>query len=375
MIPILYYHSVGPVNRNWAKKYLTLEFTYFEDQIKYISKYFTVIGLDEYLETKNRNGKQLQNALVITFDDGYLDNWIWAFPLLKKYGLKATIFVNPDFVDKRNELRPNLDDYWDGRCSYDDLNKWGFLSWKEMRIMEASGLVKIESHTMSHTKYTVSDKIKGFHCTNADSFYTICNLYPDRKPYYIGDQSFNTLIPKGFPLFEEASSVIARKKIINDDFINECIALLRDYDFENYTFDTAYNMIEPLYRSWQNNGDLIAGTETEREYYERLRHEIKESKKIIEKYLNKTVDFLCWPHGDNNQIAHEIALESGYKATMQGNLTPSGNDLRRIPARIGTSTVGKSRFLTMQRAAFKIKCAQGRFPYHYIHKAYSKIRY
>ena len=41
------------------------------------------------------------NSISIQFDDGYLDSFTFAFPLLRKYKLKATIWVNPDFVDFR----------------------------------------------------------------------------------------------------------------------------------------------------------------------------------------------------------------------------------------------------------------------------------
>ena len=83
---------------------------------------------------------------------------------MKKHKLKATIWVNPDFVDDEDhEIRPTLEDYWNGRLSLDELNIYdGFLNWEEMRLMEKSGYVEIQSHTMTHNKYPISDKIIDF---------------------------------------------------------------------------------------------------------------------------------------------------------------------------------------------------------------------
>ena len=71
----------------------------------------------------------LRDSIFLSFDDGYLDNWTYVFPILKKYGMKATIFVSPDFVDPTETVRPNLDDQHAGRCTSEDLSPAGFLSW------------------------------------------------------------------------------------------------------------------------------------------------------------------------------------------------------------------------------------------------------
>ncbi len=179
--PIVFYHSVGPINYEWKRNYLTLELNFLEDQFKYFSKYFNTISLYDYWQIANGVKAPVKRALVITFDDGYLDNWIWGFPLLKKYGLRATIFVSPEFVDQKNGVRPNMEDYLKGQLSFNELCKWGYLSWEEMRIMFTSGLVDFESHTMTHTKYPISDKLIGIHHPNSDSLYTISNCFQKKN--------------------------------------------------------------------------------------------------------------------------------------------------------------------------------------------------
>ena len=69
-----------------------------------------------------------EKPVLITFDDGYDDNYINAFPILKGYGIRATIFVVPAFVGKKN-----------------------YLTWEQIREMSDNG-ISIQSHTMNHTK-------------------------------------------------------------------------------------------------------------------------------------------------------------------------------------------------------------------------------
>ena len=94
-IPVICYHSVGFKYPSWVNNFLTMELSYFESQLKYFARHYQTIFLREQWDIRNGSLAGVKNPLVITFDDGYLDNWIWGFPLLKKYGLKATIFVSP----------------------------------------------------------------------------------------------------------------------------------------------------------------------------------------------------------------------------------------------------------------------------------------
>ncbi|MDY5716191.1 MAG: polysaccharide deacetylase family protein [Selenomonas sp.] len=77
------------------------------------------------------NGRDLPSKPVInTFDDGYIDNYRNAYPVLEKYNLKATIFLISDYVS----TYPN------------------YLTWADVAEMQESGIIDFESHTLSHAE-------------------------------------------------------------------------------------------------------------------------------------------------------------------------------------------------------------------------------
>ncbi len=356
---MVYYHSVGPVNHGWYRNFLTLDPEEFRLHLEYFSRNYTVISLKELWLIRNGHIEPVRKPVVITFDDGYSDNFTWAFPLLKKYGIKSTIFVSPAFVDDREILRTENDPP-------------GFLSWSEIKLMKESGLVDIGSHTLTHTRHFISEAIRDFHHPGGDILYPAINEFPGRRTDHIGDKDFEKILPYGYPLFEDSSAVIARRVTINSDFINDCIDRLSEYDFSRYTFRTAYDLIEDLYNKYRSTNRLITRRESEEDYLERLREEIFESKNILERNLGTKVEFLCWPHGDNNGLAHRMALEAGYLMTTIGKAKGiSDDDTTRIPERVGVNFSSRARKM---KTISKLRALSGQFPFRTVMKTVRKLR-
>jgi peptidoglycan/xylan/chitin deacetylase (PgdA/CDA1 family) len=122
-VPILSYHRFGPGGGK-----MVVSPANFAAQLDYLARNdYRVIPLGQlvgYLA-----GKQAlpQRAVVITIDDGYESAYRHAFPLLRKYGFPATVFVYTDFVGSGEAL-----------------------SWAQLQELAASGLIDIQAHSKSH---------------------------------------------------------------------------------------------------------------------------------------------------------------------------------------------------------------------------------
>lgn len=135
-LPIILYHNIT-YNYTEENQKLHVDPERMEEQFQAIKAAgYQTIFFDEYVDYLNGDAVLPEKPLIITFDDGYESNYKYAFPLLKKYGLKATIFVITSRVGTQETQYPHF-------------------TWEQAREMEESGLVRIESHTNTHPDMSV----------------------------------------------------------------------------------------------------------------------------------------------------------------------------------------------------------------------------
>lgn len=124
-IPVLMYHSITDNN----KKMFRVTKDNFYDQMRYLKDNdFIILSMDEMYEHFKTNKSFEDKSIAITFDDGYKDNYYNAYPILKEFGMNATIFVVTDYLDES-----------------------AYLSVKEIKEMQLNN-IDIESHTTNHAK-------------------------------------------------------------------------------------------------------------------------------------------------------------------------------------------------------------------------------
>lgn len=95
----LNYHRVGDMNETMfdANVFSCTEEA-LNNHIGYLKEHFTIISLDALLQMIEKPGTTQGKYLVITFDDGYIDNYTKAFPILKSHGVTASFFVATDYI-------------------------------------------------------------------------------------------------------------------------------------------------------------------------------------------------------------------------------------------------------------------------------------
>ena len=106
VVPILMYHSINPVS-NQEYKALIVAPENFKRQMEFLkSNKYNVISLDKLADILNSKKKIPGKTVCITFDDGYEDNYKYAYPVLKRLNIPATIFVMTNSIDKKDYLTP-----------------------------------------------------------------------------------------------------------------------------------------------------------------------------------------------------------------------------------------------------------------------------
>lgn len=98
---ILLYHRVLKAYDPFAIDAITVEA--FENHLAILSRLFRLITLEQLVHELDGGGIQ-PHTLCLTFDDGYRDNFEYAFPALQKYGVPATIFLATDFIGTTERL-------------------------------------------------------------------------------------------------------------------------------------------------------------------------------------------------------------------------------------------------------------------------------
>ncbi|HDR72956.1 MAG TPA: hypothetical protein ENN85_03470 [Methanoculleus sp.] len=101
-ISIFTYHRVGPQLHDWL--YRSINESVFERQITWLKATHEIVSLEELAAIIRERRQPEGNIAVITFDDGYRDNYLYAFPVLRKYQVPATVFVTTGCLDRRTLL-------------------------------------------------------------------------------------------------------------------------------------------------------------------------------------------------------------------------------------------------------------------------------
>lgn len=139
-LPIIMYHAI--LKNNKSKSKFIVSPNTFENDLKYIKENgYTTIVMKDLIDFVYENKELPEKPIMITFDDGYYNNYLYAFPLIKEYDCK--IILSPigkqcDIYSENKNKNPN----------------YAHCSWDELKEMKDSGLVEIQNH--SYNMHTIT---------------------------------------------------------------------------------------------------------------------------------------------------------------------------------------------------------------------------
>lgn len=142
-VPVLMYHHVAPDREVTAEG--------FAAQLKRLQERGWIsLSSADFLAHLRGERPAPPRSLVITFDDGYADNWVYAFPALKRHGFAAQVFVVTDRVGRGAPRKTADAGGTISNTTADERGPAGFLTWEELREMAGSGVFEVGSHTRTH---------------------------------------------------------------------------------------------------------------------------------------------------------------------------------------------------------------------------------
>lgn len=228
-------------------------------------------------------------TVILHFDDGYLDNWVAAAPLLARHGMRASLFVSLDFIAAPRPAQATILDpgavlRWDG-----------YLSWDELRALDGgafSGAFRVEPHGVDHGRVPIGPRIVD-RITPGNwrrlAWMQWAAMPGDKHDWYLA----RTPPARGYgtPVPESAPALAAP--------------------------------------AWDAPGGEDAAA-----YRARVLGELLACRRAFLTRLGRAPELFCWPQNRASPIGRALAAEVGYLATTAGTGTNRADEDPAILARV-----------------------------------------
>jgi peptidoglycan/xylan/chitin deacetylase (PgdA/CDA1 family) len=154
------YHHINPRKGDMV----TVTPEVFEGQMEYLHRSgYRTLKIDELLNCISGKLTIKEKSVVVTFDDAWLDNYVYAYPVLKKYKINAAIFIITDRTDRASNIESRGSEVrWQEtkipthteskKLITDGQPNKVVINWDMAKEMSDSGLVEFYSHTKTHAK-------------------------------------------------------------------------------------------------------------------------------------------------------------------------------------------------------------------------------
>lgn len=320
-LPVLMYHYIS----SWPNP-IAVDPDVFEAHLEGMTKAgYRGVSLAE-AEACLREGRSLpEKSVLITFDDGFLDNFVYAWPLLAKHGHKGTIFTVTNKIVDRDLPRPTLDDVWSGFLGMDELPQVNtphsrtrdglrvrtdlFFSWKEARLMENSDIVSIAGHTHTHRSVFTGPRFEKLFTTSHR-----------RRTFDRIEQK----VVLGLPNFERGPAMANRAFLPSDEVYELVASVVPQGKGEAREFFAHGGNEHALLKKLQAlPQDRLGRMETEDEFRQRLTADLAACREALVQNLGHPVRSLAWPWGEYAPEALEIAKGLGFTTFFTTALGPN----------------------------------------------------
>lgn len=90
---VVMYHYTRDLKHSRYPEIKGLDVSLFREQIEFMKQQFNIVSMEQVIEAVERHADLPDKALLLTFDDGYVDNYTFAFPILEEFGIQGSFFI------------------------------------------------------------------------------------------------------------------------------------------------------------------------------------------------------------------------------------------------------------------------------------------
>jgi hypothetical protein len=263
-VAILTYHSVSPAPGwlPWSRE-IAVHPSTFARHLATLERMGASVIATRALVARRIAGPALPDrAVVLHFDDGYLDNHRYALPLLTRYGMPATFFPSLDFIEPGEVVR---------RTGGDE----GYMRWSELTELLDAGF-EVEPHGVGHARVPTSDRVVG--TLDASNWRRHAWMQWAAMPGPKHDW-FRMAVPQAVPL---GTPIPASGLALSE-------------------------------RAWANGAREDAAT-----FASRIERDLAACRLLFTQKLGRAPQIFCWPENKVGVEGREIARRLGYVATTGG---------------------------------------------------------
>ena len=268
------YHYTRDLENSRYPNIKGLDVSLFKQQLNFFAKNFNVVTMENVIAAWNENAELPERALLLTFDDGYIDNFIVAFPLLKEYGFQGSFFI-PGKTFSENILL--------------DVNKIHFIlaSVNDSKKLMQDVLNEIDNLRGGLNKFELIEK------------YAVANRFDDKETVFV-KRILQTALPEN--VRNEISSRLFKKYVglAEDKFARELY------------------MNRAQIRLMKNSGMFI-GLHGYDHYWlanlsaEKMRTDIDKMLETMDEFIKRDCWVMNYPYGNNNPEVINYIEQKGCK--------------------------------------------------------------
>ncbi len=276
---ILAYHRVlpdGEENKHLLQPGMYVTRSVFAKQIEFLRTHYEIISLGDLLERwRKRSLEKQKRYCVLTFDDGWLDNYLYAYPVLRKYAIPATIFLPTSYIGTRQW-------FWTDKLTY------LLADYKKAKVSRSASRA-------------LSELLRGEEILN--------------------DLLFTTEFPADRTArLDRIDAIIERLKRISSDKIQECLTLLSEILYKPFPEERLFlNWTEIAEMSRHN---IAFGSHSCSHKIltmlspDEIQQELVESMRVLQTRNIHFLPVLSYPNGNTNPQVERLTRIAGYKAAF-----------------------------------------------------------